>query len=74
MYWQAENGVKEVVAFLESYDITKDDWDNVMELCKLPGTPNVLSQIPPKVMHTWNESICVKYYVDLVIEFPFSYH
>ena len=49
-YWQAENGVKEVVSFLESYDITKDDWDNVVELCKLPGTPDVLSQIPAKVM------------------------
>ena len=49
-YWQAENGVKEVVSFLESYDITKDDWDNVVELCKLPGTPDILSQIPPKVM------------------------
>jgi len=37
------------VSFLESYDLTKDDWDNVMEMCKLPGKPDIMSQIPPKV-------------------------
>ena len=49
-YLQAEEGVKEVVSFLDSYDITKDDWDNIMELCKLPGAPDLMSQIPPKVI------------------------
>ena len=48
-YLQAKNGVKKVVSFLDSYDITKEDWDNMVELCKLPGKPDVMSQIPPKV-------------------------
>ena len=59
-YLQAENGVKKVVSFLDSYDITKEDWDNMVELCKLPGKPDVMSQIPPKViMVIWHWTIAI---------------
>ena len=61
-YLQVENSVKKVVSFLNSYDITKEDWDNMVELHKLPGKPDMMSQIPPKVVcaclaldHYYNE-------------------
>ena len=44
---------------MESYDITKDDWDNVMEMCKLPGKPDVMSQIPPKVPSLVLENVSI---------------
>ena len=37
------------VSFLEQYNLTKEDWDNIIELCKLPGKPDLLALIPPKV-------------------------
>ena len=65
-YLQAENGVKKVVSFLDSYDITKEDWDNMVELCKLPGKPDVMSQIPPKViMVIWHWTITIILAIEL---------
>lgn len=37
------------MSFLEQYDFTKEDWDNIVELCKMPGKPDLLALIPPKV-------------------------
>ena len=50
---QADNGVKKAVSFLDAYDLTKDDCDSIMELCKISGKSDVMSQIPPKVSYQY---------------------
>ena len=44
-------GVSEVVATMDMYDLIRDDWDSVVELAHYKGRPETASLIPSKVNH-----------------------
>ena len=46
---QGSDGVPEVVSMLEEYDMTKEDWDNMVELAHYSGKQDIMSMIDPKV-------------------------
>lgn len=46
---QASDGVSEVVSLLEVYDMTRDDWDSVLELAHYSGRTQIMSMIDTKV-------------------------
>ena len=47
--WQGEDGIPEVIACLNAYNFTRDDWESIIELSHYNGSPDVLKRIPAKV-------------------------
>ena len=46
---QEVEGVSEVVEVMQQYDLTREDWDSIIELAHYPGGPEVTSLIVSKV-------------------------
>merc|ERR1712096_592253 len=42
------NGVDQVIDFLDHYDLTKEDMDNILELTNWPHVPDPLKQVDSK--------------------------
>ena len=42
-------GVKDVLALMDNYDIIKDEFDNIMDITKWPNSSDPLSQLSTKV-------------------------
>ena len=42
-------GVKDVISLMDTYDIIKDDFDNIMEITKFPNSRDPLSKLDSKV-------------------------
>jgi replication factor C subunit 1 len=40
-------GVAETVAIMDQYDMTKEDWEGVLEITTLAGQPSLLDKITP---------------------------
>ncbi|XP_066912084.1 replication factor C subunit 1-like [Clytia hemisphaerica] len=45
----ANSAAKEVIEMMESYNLTREDWDSVMEIGKWGNEPDITSKIPTKV-------------------------
>ena len=45
----ANTSAKEVISMMESYNMTREDWDSVMEIGKWGNEPDITSKIPSKV-------------------------
>ena len=45
----ANSAAKEVIDMMESYNLTREDWDSVMEIGKWGSEPDITSKIPTKV-------------------------
>ena len=46
---QGTDGASMVVSLLDAYDLTREDWDSIVELAHYKGRPEVPSLIPAKV-------------------------
>ena len=46
---QSTAGVSDVVALMDGYCLTREDWDSIVELSQFTGRPELVSQIPSKV-------------------------
>ena len=46
---QGGEGVKDVISIMDTYDIIKDDFDNIMEITKFPNSRDPLSKLESKV-------------------------
>lgn len=46
---QGTEGVSEVISLLDAYDLTREDWDSIVELAHFKGRPDILPLIPSKV-------------------------
>ena len=44
-----KEGVAKVIQILESYDLTREDWDSIMEAGQFEGRRDPVSKIPSKV-------------------------
>ena len=42
-------GVSQVIGLMEKYDLTKDDYDSILELTQWPGLQDPRTQIESKV-------------------------
>lgn len=42
-------GVKDVISLMDTYDIIKEDFDNIMEITKWPNSRDPLSKLDSKV-------------------------
>ena len=42
-------GVSQVIGLMEEYDLTKDDYDSILELTQWPGLQDPRTQIESKV-------------------------
>ncbi len=43
------DGVREVIDFMDNYDIIKEDFDNILEITKWPNSSDPLSKLDTKV-------------------------
>ncbi|KAM4807653.1 replication factor C subunit 1 [Rhinophrynus dorsalis] len=43
------DGVQDVVEFMDTYYLMKEDFDNIMEICSWGGKPSAFSKLDPKV-------------------------
>ena len=46
---EANTAAKEVINMMESYNLTREDWDSVMEIGKWGNEPDITKKIPSKV-------------------------
>ena len=42
-------GVKDVISLMDTYDIIKDDFDNIMDISKWPNSKDLMSKLDTKV-------------------------
>ena len=43
------SGVRRVIGLLDEYDLTKEDWDSIMEVGHFDGRKDPVASIPSKV-------------------------
>ena len=49
---------------MTTYDLTREDWDSIVEICQFPGKPDVVAKIPTKVhMH-----LCIYVFNELEVK------
>ena len=50
---QVSSGVGRVIGLMEQYNLTKDDWDSIVEVGHFEGRRDPLAAIPSKVCKVW---------------------